>query len=337
MKLSNETKVGVLAIAAILVLILGFNFLKGQKVFSKPYVLYAKFSDIGALERSNQVKINGLSVGTVHEFKPADKEVNSIIVEIHLLNKDIRIPKNSVAVIDGSILGSAYINVAKGDARTYYKSGDTVSTRIDPTLMSDLKAQIAPTIIRLNGTFDSLKVTIGALNSVFDPNTKNNLRSMVANLNLSSAQLAQLLNAQTGVIYRSFQNVDALTGNLARNNDVINRSIRNVETATSNVANADIQGTVNQLKSTIAELQATVAKMNTNSGTLGLLMNDRELYDRFNSIANRLNSTALSAEILFDDIRVHPKRYVNISLIGGGNKGEPLTSPAAKDTVPVKH
>lgn len=337
MKLSNETKVGILAIAAILALILGFNFLKGQRVFSKPYVLYAKFSDIGALEPSNQVKINGLSIGNVHQFKPADKEVNSIIVEIHLTNKDVSIPRNSVAIIDGSILGAAYININKGDAHVYYKSGDTLSTRIDPTLMSDLKAQLAPTIIRLNETFDSLKVTIGMLNSIFDPATKNNLRTMVANLNASSAQLAMLLNAQTGVIARSFENVDAVTGNLARNNEVINRSLRNVETATGNLANADIQGAVNELKSTITQLQSTVARINSNEGTLGLLMNDRALYDRFTSIANRINSTALSAEILFDDIRVHPKRYLNISVFGGGNKGEPLTSPAAKDTTPVKH
>ncbi len=337
MKFSNETKIGVLAVAAILALVLGFNFLKGQSVFSKPYVLYAKFSDIGALERSNQVKINGLTVGTVHEFRPADREVNSILVEIHLNSKELRIPKNSVAIIDGSILGSAFINITKGDAHTYYKSGDTLSTRIDPTLMSDLKAQLAPTIIRLNETFDSLKITIGLLNSVFDPRTKGNLQSTVANLDAASAQLAVLLNAQTGVVARTFNSVGVITDNLARNNDAINRSIRNVETATGNVARADLEGTISELKGAIGDLRSTVNKINTNNGTLGLLMNDRQLYDRFNSIANRLNSTALSAEILFDDIRIHPKRYVNISVFGGGNKGEPITSPAAKDSVPSKY
>src|SRR5215218_5413118 len=104
MKISNEVKVGLLTITAIIILVLGFNFLKGQSVFNKPFVLYARFPDIGSLEKSNQIKIKGLSVGTVHEFVPADREVNSIIVELHV-DKTIAIPRNSIALIDGSVLG----------------------------------------------------------------------------------------------------------------------------------------------------------------------------------------------------------------------------------------
>src|SRR5215212_10563261 len=99
MKLSNETKVGVLAVVAILILVLGFNFLKGQSIFSKPPVLYAKFAEIGSLEKSNPVKINGLPVGTVFNVAQADKEVDSVIIEIHL-TRDVVIPKSSIAFID---------------------------------------------------------------------------------------------------------------------------------------------------------------------------------------------------------------------------------------------
>ena len=108
MKISNEVKVGLLAIAAIIVLIIGFNFLKGANVFSKPNSLHARFANIGTLEKSNEVKINGLAVGTVYEISQADQEVDSIDVEIHL-TRNIRIPRNSVAFIDGSVLGSAFI------------------------------------------------------------------------------------------------------------------------------------------------------------------------------------------------------------------------------------
>jgi phospholipid/cholesterol/gamma-HCH transport system substrate-binding protein len=105
---------------------------------------------------------------------------------------------------------------------------------------------------------------------------------------------------------------------------------------TSKLANANIDGTVAALQSTINELKSTISNFNSNKGSLGLLMNDRQLYDRLNGVANRLNSTALSAEILLDDIRTHPKRYVNISVFGGKAKGEPLSSPALKDTVAVR-
>lgn len=336
MKITNEVKVGILAIAAILVLIIGFNFLKGSQVFSKPFTLFARFREIGSLEKSNQVKINGLAVGTVYNFTPSDKEVSDIIVEIHL-NKDIAIPRGSLAFIDGSVLGAAYVNVQKSEENSYHQSGDTIVTRLEQSLISGLQAQVAPTIARLNETFDSLKLVIGGLNSIFDPNTKNNVRSLIGNLTTTSGQLARLLDIQSGALSQSLINMNAITGNLAKNNDAITSSIRNVEVTTSRLANANIEGMVSAMQATIGELQNTIGKFNTNNGTLGLLMNDRKLYDDLNKSSYQLNKGLLSLEILLDDIRIHPKRYLNISVFGGKKAAEPITSPAAKDTTAVKY
>lgn len=335
MKLSNETKVGLLAIVSIIILVLGFNFLKGKSLFSKTPVLFAEFSNIGSLEKSNQVKINGLPVGTVYTMSPKDQEVNKIVVEIHL-SREVSIPKNSIAFVDGPLVGGSFINIAKGPSNEYLQPGDTISTSLDKGLLNDIKAQLTPTLTRVNETLDSLKFTIGGLNDIFDPNTKNNLRSLIANLTLSSAHLQQMLNAQSGQLAQSLANVNSVTGNLARSNDAVSSSIRNVEVTTSKLANSNIEGTVAALQGTINELRNTVSSFNTNKGTLGLLMNDRALYDRLDHMTNRLNTTALSAEILLDDIRTHPKRYVNISVFGGKGKGEPLTSPVIKDTIPAR-
>jgi phospholipid/cholesterol/gamma-HCH transport system substrate-binding protein len=128
--------------------------------------------------------------------------------------------------------------------------------------------------------------------------------------------------------------MNSITSNLARNNDAITSSIRNVEATTSRLANTNIEGTVAALQGTINELKSTISNFNSNKGTLGLLMNDRKLYDQLDGTTNRLNKTLLSAEILFDDIRLHPKRYVNISVFGGKKGGEPITSPGVKDTIP---
>ena len=335
MKISNEVKVGLLAIASIVVLIIGFNFLKGANVFSKPNALHARFANIGTLEKSNEVKINGLAVGTVYEISQADKEVDSIDVEIHL-TRNILIPVNSVAFIDGSVLGSAYINIQKpkDNINRYLKSGDTISTRLEAGLLGNIQLQLAPTITRVNQTLDTLKIAIGSIAAVFDPNTKNNLQGLIANLTISSAELSKLLSAQGGVLAQSLGNVNSVTENLARNNDVITSSIRNVEVTTSRLANANIEGMVSALQATINELKNTISNMNSNKGTLGLLMNDRKLYDDFTNTSQSLKRTLLSAEILFDDIRLHPKRYVNISVFGGNKGGEPITSPGVKDTIP---
>jgi phospholipid/cholesterol/gamma-HCH transport system substrate-binding protein len=333
MKLSNEAKVGLLAIVAILVLVFGFNFLKGASVFSKDPVLYAEFQNVGGLEKSNPVKINGLEVGKVYTFKPKDKEISRILVEIHLTT-EVDVPKNSIAFIDQSLLGGAFINITKGNANNYLASGDTISTRLDLGIIGDLKTQLTPTITRVNQTLDSLKQTIGSLNTVFDPNTQGNLRDLIANLTVSSMHLQQLLNAQTGQLAQTMGHLNSVSSNLAKNNDAITSSIRNVEVTTSKLANANIEQVIAALQGTITELQNTVKGFSSKKGSIGLLMNDRELYDKLNKITDQFNSTALSAEILLDDLRLHPKRYVNISVFGGKKKGEPITSPAIKDTIP---
>jgi phospholipid/cholesterol/gamma-HCH transport system substrate-binding protein len=142
------------------------------------------------------------------------------------------------------------------------------------------------------------------------------------------------LNAQNGLLAQSLSNINAVTGNLAKNNDAITSSIRNVEVTTSKLANANIEGTIAALQAAIGELKNTIAGFNSKKGSIGLLMNDRELYDKLSKMSDRLNQAALSAEITLDDLRVHPKRYVNISVFGGKTKSQPLTSPAIKDTIP---
>jgi phospholipid/cholesterol/gamma-HCH transport system substrate-binding protein len=332
MKISNETKVGVLAVVAILALVFGFNFLKGKKLFSKTPVFYAVFSDLGGLEKSNQVKIKGLTVGTVYDIRPINKEVDSVVVEIHM-DRDVNIPADSRAFISASLVGASSIVIEKGNQRTFYNFGDTLSTRLDAGLIGDLKSQLSPTITRVNTAVDSLTQVLGSINAIFDPNTNNNLRTLIAHLTVSSAHLQNLLNSQTGSLAKTLDNMNQVTGNLAANNPAITRSIQNIETTTSNLAKADIPATVEQLRGTIGEMRGTVEqlktsvqKINSKDGSLGALLNDRKLYDQ-------LNRVGLSLEILADDIRVHPKRYVNISLFGGKNKGEPLTSPTPKDTV----
>ncbi|MGZ3924355.1 MAG: MlaD family protein, partial [Flavisolibacter sp.] len=265
MTLSNETKVGILALGAIVVLVLGFNFLKGKSVFSNPPVIYATFTNIGSLEKSNQVKINGLAVGSVYDIRQADKEVNTIIVAIRL-TRDIEIPKNSVAFIDAGLLNSSFINVEKGDQHVYLKSGDTISTRLDKGFLGSLQTQVAPTLTRVNGTLDSLKLILGSINTIFDPNTKGNLQAVIGNLAGSSAQLQQLLNAQNGLLAQSLSNINAVTGNLAKNNDAITSSIRNVEVTTSKLANANIEGTIAALQAAIGELKNTIASFNSKKG-----------------------------------------------------------------------
>jgi phospholipid/cholesterol/gamma-HCH transport system substrate-binding protein len=155
---------------------------------------------------------------------------------------------------------------------------------------------------------------------MFDPRLKNNFASLMGNLAGSTAQLQLLLNAQTGELAQSLKHMNEFTGNLAKNNDKVNQTLDNVEKTTSNLAAAKIPETVASLQSTINELKGVVAKLNSDNGSIGLLMNDKGLYQN-------LEATTRSMNTLLDDVRLHPKRYVNISVFGKKDKSGPLMAP----------
>lgn len=320
MKISNEFKIGVLAAVAIVALILGFNWLKGSSLFQHSKKIYAVFDNVEGLDLSNQVLINGLNIGNVSAINEADKDLARGIIVTITLKKDVNIPKNSIGVINSGLLNAASIVISKGDEAQYLDNGDTLLTKKKSNLLSQVQESVNPVILKLGGTLQSLDSLIQAVGTMFDPRLKNNFSAIMANLAASTAQLQMMLNQQTGALAQSLKNVNTFTANLAKNNDHITHTLENVEKTTSNLSTAKIPETVESLQSTVNELKGTLAKMNSTNGTLGLLLNDKKLYQN-------LEGTSRSLNILLDDVRIHPKRYVNISVFGRKDKSGPLMAP----------
>ncbi|MBL7758193.1 MAG: MCE family protein [Chitinophagaceae bacterium] len=328
MKINKETKVGILTLVALGLLIAGFNFLKGRDVFNRTKKIYAVFDKLGALAKSNEVKINGLTIGSVYDMEETDKNVSGIKVTISL-SRDINIPSNSVAYISAPIagLGSSTILIEKGDATTYLKDGDIINTRIDEGLLGGLTSEVAPTLAKIRNALDSLNRVFGNINKLFDSDTKGNLQSTIANLNTATRSLSQLMDSKNGPVAQTLDNVNSITGNFRKNNDSITAIINNTKRFTDQLSAMDLKQTMDTLQSAIVTLKSTIGKIASNEGSLGALINDRQLYDK-------LNDVLLSSEILLDDLRTHPKRYVNFSIFGKKDKGGALTSPSKKDTIP---
>ncbi len=331
MKISNETKVGALTAIAITLLILGFNFLKGKTLFKTGNFIYAKYSDTKGIMVSNAVFINGYQVGSVYEIENADQNLSSIVVAIKL-KSDYNIPTNSIATINENPLGSSSIKIALGDAKNYLKTGDTVLTASTAGLLGDVMNKLGPVGDQIKTTVHSLDSVLKNINTIFDPNTKHNLQEVIANINkttaslvVSSASIQSMLNEQTGAITQSMNNVASFTRNLSDNNEKVNRMLNNMEKTTDNLSKADIAGSVDKLKTTIASLNTILGKIDSKEGSLGKLMNDKALYDN-------LTNTVRSANILMDDLRVHPKRYINISVFGKKDKSGPLMAPLSDST-----
>lgn len=320
MKLSNETKIGALALAAIIILIVGFYYLKGRNLFNRPKRLYAVFHKVDGLAVANPTIINGLQIGTVYEMEEKDEKLDSIIVTINLEKKDIKIPVNSLAYINKDLLGTASLSIELGNATTYIEDGGTLNTRITTGLAEEVKASLNPALNKVNGTLESLDSLIEVVGGTFDPSTKSNFQRIVSNLTVTTASLQALLNAQTGMLARSLNNLNDVTSNLAGNKETINRTFTNLDSTTAKLARLNLDQTLTNLNSAVIQLDSIVAKANNPNGSLGLLLNDKKLYQN-------LENTSRSLNILMDDIRVHPKNYVNISIFGRKNKGDYLTAP----------
>jgi phospholipid/cholesterol/gamma-HCH transport system substrate-binding protein len=319
-KISNETKIGVLAVVALAALIFGFNFLKGSSLFEKKKKIYAVFDNVEGLNVSNGVQVNGLTIGTVTGINESDKDLSQGIIVTITLHKIVDIPKNSVGSINAGLISEANIVIEKGSDNQYLGDGDTLATKRKSNLLSQVETSVNPVIIQLAGTLTSLDSLIEVIGTMFDPRLKSNFSAIIANLASSTAQLQTLLNAQTGTLAQSLKNMNEFTANLDKNNDHINHTLENVDKATANLASAKIPEAVESLRSMMSDLRAAVGKVNSTNGSLGLLINDKHLYQN-------LESTTRSLNTLLDDLRVHPKRYVNITVFGRKDKSGPLTGP----------
>ena len=326
MKINNETKVGALTALAITLLILGFNFLKGKSLFKTGTFIYAKVVNTKGILNSHPVLINGYQVGSVHELQAESSTLDTIIIAIKL-KEEVDIPVNSIASIVDNPLGSPRIDISKGNSNMYLKNNDTIPTLDAPGMFSEVTNQLTPVVDQVKMTLRNLDSVLRNINEVFDPYTKHNMQEVVANLStmsgsllVSTASVQQMLNQQSGSITKSMDNLNSFTRNLANNNEKITGTLNNLQTTSGNLAEADIDGTVNQLRLTVERLNASVEKLDSKDGTMGKLLNDTQIYDN-------LANTTRSLNILMDDIRVNPKRYVTISLFGGKSKGQYLTSP----------
>ena len=321
MKVSNETKVGALTVIAVTLLVLGYNFLKGKSLLKKSNVIYARFTDVGALEISNMVKIKGFRIGNVYKIDNMDKDVSEVIVTINM-TEDINIPKNSVAIINSSLTGSASISVLPGNATSFISFGDTLQSNSNPDILSKVMTSVDPVMANVKQAIDSLKLVLSNLNSVFDEHTKANLKAVIANLKTTSDDLTVMLNSKNGALAKTLNNVETFTTNLNGNNEKLNTTIENLKNTSQKLSEVEIKETVANLNNTITQLQGILQKANKGDGSLGLLINDPKLY-------NNLQNTSRSLNILVDDLKLHPKRYVSLSIFGKKDKTEPLKAPLA--------
>jgi phospholipid/cholesterol/gamma-HCH transport system substrate-binding protein len=331
MKISNETKIGVLAVVCVALLIIGFRFLKGKGIFKKETEIYAVYTDVQGLKPSNPVVINGLQIGRIASLD-GGKDMKQILVTVSL-TKDVNIPKNSLAVINPNLLGSPTMEIQLGDANAYLKNGDTLLTTLSAGAFDEAMKIINPVLYEVKNAVKSLDSVLTTITTVFDVRTKDNIQNILANLNaatgsfvVTSKSLQKLMDVQNGALAQSLNNMKTFTANLNQNNTQLDSIMKNTQLFSAKLSHLDLERTIDTLQQAINNFKEGAAKINSKDGSLGLLLNDKTLYNNLESTSDKLN-------ILLDDIRVHPRRYLNVSVFGKKDKGNYLTTPLTDDTL----
>ena len=299
MKLTKEIKIALVAIVGILIMYFGINFLKGMNLFSTNNAYYMTFDDIQGLGASTPIYADGYKVGTVDGMEYDYKENGPIKVKVDI-NKDLRIPQGSKAEIVKDLMGNLQVNLLlANNPRERVEPGGVIPGAVNGGMM-DKAANLIPVVEKMLPKLDSILTSVNAL--LADPAlaaSLHNVETITSNLTISTRELNTLmagLNKQ-------------VPGMVRKANGVLDNTNR----LTANLASLDVQGTLNKVNQTLESAHQFTEKLNSNQGSLGLLMNDTKLYDN-------LTSTMSHADSLVIDLKAHPKRYVHFSVFGRKDK-----------------
>ena len=283
---TKEVKIGLSFVVALAFLIWGINFLKGVNLFTPSNHYYLKYENVDGLVVSNGVFIKGYKVGQVRAIKYDFTQKESFVVDV-LMNQDIKLPKGTIAYLfDESMLGGKGINLVFSEEKDYHTSGDTLTTDVQGGLMASL-AGIVPSIQSTINHADSLIVSANALiNSAEIQNSLNNFASITAELHKTSKGLTKMIDQQFPPII-----------------DNVNQICSDLKTVTGQLGEIQYKDIIESLDSTLVNLEEFTNRINSPNSSLGLLLNDKALYNDIDTTVNSVNS-------LLIDFKDDPRRYL---------------------------
>ncbi len=295
----KEIQIALVAIFGVVVLFFGMRFLKGLSLFSTANTFYASFKDISGMTKSSPVYANGFKVGTVADIDYDYTNSGNIMVELDL-KKEFQPPRGTVAEIASDIMGNVkVILMMPHEATGVLSEGDTINGDIAHGMM-DKAAGMVPKVEEMLPKLDSIMASLNVL--LADPairNSLHNVEKITNDLTVTTRQVNMLMKSVNG----------QMPGILTKANNVLD----NTEQLTKNLSEIDVAKTMAKVDATLNNVHEMTEKLNSNEGTLGLLMRDRQLYDN-------LTATMRDADSLVVDLKAHPKRYVHFSVFGRKDK-----------------
>jgi phospholipid/cholesterol/gamma-HCH transport system substrate-binding protein len=331
MKISNEAKIGIFATLTIIAAFLGYNFLKGKSVLSKSITLYTDIPDAKQLPRSAPIFFRGVEVGNVQDlfFKTDGKKNVTLALNF---KQNPGIPKNATAMLFANgVLGGTAVELLfdhmceNGDCA---ENGDYIKGSVQGKLEGyigkpkDIAPYMDTMVVGITKLIDALSDNLKKPDNEVGKSLRD-IQVTLVNMRQATASLSQLMAASSGTLKGTLQNVESITGNLNANNDKVSKMLSNFSDVSGkantldfskiNAATEGVGQSVDELKKTLtatqnslAELTNTIKKINSGQGTVGQLATNDSVY-------TSLNLTLLHTQALMQDLRLNPKRYINLN------------------------
>ena len=301
MKINNEFKTGVLVILGIGLFVFGFSYLKSNDIFVSDRTFYAVYSDVEGVVNGTPVTVNGLPVGNIQNI--SFFEGNSLLVKFRVEN-DIEFSINSIAQIyeTGLIGGKALAIIPSKDKSRAAVSNDTLKSAIAPGLTDLVNKKITNLQDKIESMVMSADSVLYKINRVFDDSTRSNLRKSVSDFNLTIGELKETSSMIKTIVQSNKSSVDVTISNVSKiSNDLSKIS--------SSLNNGSLDSTLTNFKKSSEDLSIILKDMNRGEGTISKLITNDSLF-------NNLNNASKSIDLLLEDIRLNPKRYIHFSVFG---------------------
>ncbi len=316
MKIRREYSIALLILGGIALLVFGVNYLKGMDLFQKRNVYHVVYQDISGVTEATPVFFNGFKVGQVIRRELMPNGSGNIAVTFQLDEDRLLLPEGTKVRIYSADLFSRALMLILGPGPAEVSQGDTLIGDAQLSLTDAVSGQIDPLKKKAESMFSSVDSVLTALNLILNDTTRgdinasfSSIRHTLESFDKTAERLDKLMASEAISIHATLENLRKVSENLAASNANISNILQNVDTITSTMANGQIEKVLHDLSASSAQLKNIMDQLNSGEGTLGLLIKDDSLY-------NNLRSASSELDMLMEDLRLNPNRYVHLSLFG---------------------
>lgn len=301
MKISNEVKVGLTILAAIIFGFIGYRVMSDLPIFRQSNVVEAYFSQADGLSAGNYIYLNGVTVGSIKRIELAEGG-DSVRVGMNL-NLDVDIPKNSTAYLESSgLLDEKAIVIERGDAEENLEYGDTINGIYRGGMMETLKQEGEQLSEDVSESFEKLNRLLAQLNNMIDDTTKGKLERTLSDVRNTTREVATIFEGKRSDMESSIEHAERILANVdtvsSRNKGRIDSVMIGLDKSLN-----ELETLSHDLQQTNDQLNQVLTKINNGEGSLGKMINDPTLY-------NNLESMSAEMDQLIKNINKDPGKYL---------------------------